>query len=369
MDLQQDDWTHPPQIIQWDCTGKCNLRCRHCRASNLNQQLSDLSFEQAVTLLRQADELAPGAALALAGGEPLMRRDLRELLEYIRSNLSLSVELLTNATLITPSNVSWLSETVSGFNVSMEGASASVHDAVRGAGSFDRTLSALRLLVEKDVPVAVRMTFFDQEEDEVERLIRLVYDVGVRVFNFRYVVPVGEAMGRAVDPRQYRRLSQRIWELGETLGMRIGFSDPFPELFVNEARKKEIEEDERLSTGVAVTGCSIAFTLLYINPQGIVQLCPYFPVIVDDAKLKSLSDIWFGNEKLSLFRYSRTFLNGQCGDCRNRFSCGGCRGAAYAMGDYLGEDPRCWMKLLDEEAPSVETATCGVGSCCTASAR
>jgi len=347
--LIQDKWTHPPQIIQWDCTGKCNLKCRHCRASNLDQHAKDLSFEQAVHLLNQADELAPGAALALAGGEPLARLDLMDILEHIRNNLSLSVELLTNATMITTKNVSRLSEMVNGFNVSMEGASADVHDMIRGKGSFDRTTAALRLLVKEDVPLAVRMTFFEQEEDEVERLLRFIHALGVRVFNFRYVVPVGEAMGKATDPRQYQRLSERIWDLGQSLDMQIGFSDPFPELFVNEARKKEIAADERLSTGVAVTGCSIAFTLLYINPQGIVQLCPYFPVVVDDAKQKSLSSIWYQNEKFSLFRYSRTFLKGQCGDCKNRFSCGGCRGAAYAMGDYLGEDPRCWMKLLEEE--------------------
>jgi radical SAM protein with 4Fe4S-binding SPASM domain len=354
----QDEWTHPPQIIQWDCTSKCNLKCRHCRASNLDHNAKDLSFEQAVTLLNQVDDLAPGAALALAGGEPLERRDLKEILEHIRTNLSLSVELLTNATLITPMNISWLSEMVRGFNISMEGSSSDVHDAIRGKGSFDRTISALRLLVKKDVPLAVRMTFFEQEEDEVERLLRFIHDLGVRVFNFRYVVPVGEAMGKAVDPRQYQRLSQRIWGLGQSLDMQIGFSDPFPELFVNEARKKEIEDDKRLSTGVAVTGCSIAFTLLYINPQGIVQLCPYFPVIADDAKQKSLSEIWYRNEKLSLFRYSRTFLKGQCGDCKNRFSCGGCRGAAYAMGDYLGEDPRCWMKLLEKKSANCRPTGC-----------
>ena len=336
-------WGHPPQIIQWDSTARCNLSCRHCRASNLDRATRDLTHEQSIDMLRQADELAPNAALAMAGGEPLVRKDLRQLLEFIRTNLSLSVELLTNATLINEKNINWLTELVHGFNVSMEGASADIHDSVRGKGAFDRTLSAVDLLVKYGVPLAVRMTYFGQGEGEVERLMRMLHSRGVDTFNFRYVVPVGNATGTDLDPIQHERLSHYIWDLGQELGMTIGFSDPFPELLVNPKRREEIESDERLADGVAVTGCSVAFSLLYINPQGIVQFCPYFPVEVDDIKKKPLKDIWYHNEKFELFRYSRSMLAGRCGDCRYKFACGGCRGAAFATSDYLGEDPRCWM--------------------------
>jgi len=342
---EQKFWNHPPQIIQWDTTSLCNLNCRHCRASNLDQTTHALSYDQAINMLRQADELAPGAALAMAGGEPLMRADLRQVLDYINGKLTLSVELLTNATLIDDSNIEWLTELVHGFNVSMEGASANIHDQIRGDGSFKRTLSALDLLVKHDVSLAVRMTYFGQEEDEVERLLRLIHAHGVKNFNFRYVVPVGNACGASINPLQHERLSRFLWDLGQHLQMTIGFSDPFPELLVNPNRRQEVEGNDKLHSGVAVTGCSVAFSLLYINPQGMVQFCPYFPVEVESVLDKPLTDIWYDNEKFNLFRYSRTFLKGRCGSCEYKHACGGCRGAAYALGDYLGEDPRCWMNL------------------------
>jgi len=50
--------------------------------------------------------------------------------------------------------------------------------------------------------------------------------------------------------------------LGKELGMKVGFSDPFPELLVSNQRRNEVESDQRLSTGVAITGCSVAFSLL-----------------------------------------------------------------------------------------------------------
>jgi AdoMet-dependent heme synthase len=338
------NWVHPPKIIQWDTTSNCNLNCKHCRASNLDRVAEDLTFDESILMLDEINKLAPNASLAMAGGEPLMRKDIHQILSYIRKNLSLSVELLTNATLIDENNIPWLAELVDGFNISMEGATAEVHDAIRGKGAFDRTIKAVDLLVKEKVPLAVRMTYFGQGEEEVEHLIRLVYSHGVDSFNFRYVVPVGNASGTKVDPIQHERLSIFIWDLCKSLNMTIGFSDPFPELLTSKIRKDEIEGNQKLSSGEAVTGCSVAFSLLYINPQGMVQFCPYFPVEIESIKNKAISDIWFKNEKFNLFRHSRSFLTGRCGECKYKFACGGCRGAAYAMGDYLGEDPRCWRE-------------------------
>jgi radical SAM protein with 4Fe4S-binding SPASM domain len=337
-------WQHPPRIVQMDITSQCNLACKHCRASVLDKTTADLTFQQVVSLLDQIHSFSPHAAFAMAGGEPLMRADLKEILFHIKDDLHGNhVELLTNATLITSKNVDWLLKTVRGFNVSMEGATPEIHDSIRGRGSFEKTVQALNLLVENDATVAVRMTYFHQGEDEPEALMRFVNSIGVKIFNFRYLVPVGRATNRMVDADQYRRLCERIWDVGEELNMRVGYSDPFPEMFVNKVRQREIEIDSDLMQGISVTGCSIAFTLLYINPQGIVQLCPYFPIFVADATKESVEKIWFENELLENFRHSRSALAGKCGTCKYKFACGGCRGAAFATGDFLGEDPRCWQ--------------------------
>ena len=272
-----------------------------------------------------------------------MRPDLENVLKYIKDNLDgMDVELLTNATLIDEHNIGWLLKNVRGFNVSMEGASANVHDNIRGKGAFNKTVEALKLLVKNNANIAVRMTYFGQGEDEPEKLMRFIHDLGIKMFNFRYLVPVGRASNVSVDADQYRRLSEKIWEIGEELDLKVGFSDPFPEIFVNKNRQNEIDTDHDLMNGISVTGCSIAFTLLYINPEGIVQLCPYLPIDVADTRKDEIERIWFDNEMFKHFRYTRSLLSGKCGDCNYKFACGGCRGAAYATGGFLGEDPRCW---------------------------
>jgi len=307
----------------------------------------DLTLEEAIRMFRELNELAPQATLALAGGEPTMRKDLRNILEFIKENTTISVEMLTNATLINKNNIDWLCDLVEGFNISMEGSTAEIHDAIRGQGAYKRTIAAVDMLVEKGVPISIRMTYCGQGENEVKKLMHTIYDHGVKSFNFRYVVPVGNASGALISAEQHEKIAKLVWIWGKELNMTVGYSDPFPELLVNDERRKEIEANDKLASGYAVTGCSVAFSLLYINPNGIVQFCPYFPVVVDDLKKTPVKEIWYHNEKFNLFRQSRAFLRGECGSCKYKFACGGCRGAAYASGDYLGSDPRCWRKNIN----------------------
>lgn len=336
-------WKVPPELCQWDITSNCNLKCTHCRATASWKKEKELLFPQVLAILEQLVFMAPDVIIAFAGGEPLARKDLQEILEWLKSReSSVRVALLSNGTLINKSNISWISWLVDEFNISLEGASAEVNDSVRGRDSFSKALNGISLLVNRDIPTTVRMTFFHQEEKEVESLMRFLPEVGVRSFNFRYVVPVGRAQGTKVSALQYERLCKTISQLGKELSIRIGFSDPFPEILLDENLQREIKSDKEIMSGRAVSGCSAAFNLLYIDPQGIVKVCPYFPVVCDDAKLKPLADIWSKNEVLQSMRNARNVISGKCGKCEYKFACGGCRGAALAAGDFLGGDSRCW---------------------------
>ena len=285
----------------------------------------------------------------MAGGEPLLRQDLKEILVWLKGKTELVwVGLLTNATLISQDNISWLKELVDGFNIGLEGASEEINDLIRGEKSFRNALKGISILVRCGAQVTIRMTYFPEfhQEKDVEDLMKFLPEIGVRSFNFRYIVPVGRAENsNRIDREQYKRLCERIWALGSELNLEIGFSDPFPELLINEVRKREIEEDKGLKVGEAVTGCSMGFSLLYIDPQGIVKACPYFPLECGDARTTSLEEIWFKSKTLEKIRWMRGCLRGKCGQCEYKFACGGCRGAAWAHGDFLGADPRCWKAI------------------------
>lgn len=339
------NWKIPPRLCQWDITPNCNLRCAHCRATASWKKERELPFNAVIVILEQLISFAPDVFLAFAGGEPLARKDLKEIIGWLKHREKpVGVALLSNGTLINVDNIDWLAGLVDEFNISLEGASAKINDTVRGQGAFQKALKGISLLTGRGVPTTIRMTFFRQEEKEVEALMRFLPEIGVNSFNFRYVVPVGRAQGFKVSASQHERLCQTIWQLGEELGLRVGFSDPFPEILLNEKLQAEIKNDKELMSGKAITGCSMAFSLLYLDPQGIVRACPYFPAVCDDAKSKPLAEIWFNNKLLQALRTVKGALRGKCGKCEYKFACGGCRGVALITGDFLGEDSRCWKK-------------------------
>lgn len=336
-------WNIVPRLCQWDITHKCNLDCIHCRALGLRRGSEDLFLTQIKTILKSLFEFSPKVHMALAGGEPLARPDLREILEFIKKiNSETRVELLTNGTLICSENIGWLSENIRGFNVSLEGARPEINDPVRGKGAFKKTLCGIKILAERNLLVCVRMTYLHQGENEIYRLMRFLPETGVRRFNLRYVVPVGSARGISISSKQYGRISRNVYALGKELGLIVGFSDPFPELLVNSSRADVVRADRQMMCGEKVGGCSMAFDLLYIDPNGIVRACPYFPKFCGDAKSESLRKIWMESQMLEVLRKIRSCLSGACGSCEFKFACGGCRGAAYASRDILGADPRCW---------------------------
>lgn len=336
-------WKFPPEICQWDITAKCNLKCPYCRATESWDKSEDLDFSVVISILKELFSFAPNIYLAFAGGEPLARNDLKDIMSWVRDNSpSVKIELLSNGTLINGNNIFWLKELVDGFNISLDGGTKETNDAIRGKGSFGKTLRGIFFLTGNNLKVAVRMTFFHQAEKEVQSLMKLLPEIGVDFFNFRYVVPVGRARATDISFSQYQRLSEEIIALGKELNITVGFSDPFPNILTDDSLRKSFEQNENLKIGKAVTGCSIGFSLLYLDPQGIVKACPYLPVRCADAKKVSLKQIWFENEALEKLRRIRSCLEGKCGKCEYKFACGGCRGAAFANGNFLGEDPRCW---------------------------
>jgi radical SAM protein with 4Fe4S-binding SPASM domain len=83
-------------------------------------------------------------ALTISGGEPMLHPSFEPLLRHAARHFRTS--LLTNGTLIEPKLIPLLTECCQGIQISLDGATAEHHDAIRGRGSFERTMSAIRLL-------------------------------------------------------------------------------------------------------------------------------------------------------------------------------------------------------------------------------
>lgn len=136
--------TGPTGII-WDITYACPLRCTHCYSESGRRPARQLSHDD---LLRVTDAIiSVGTGMVtLAGGEPLVVPSLFDVIDRFREG-GVQVVVYTGGWSLRPETAMTLLTKCMQVNVSVDGATAEVHDRIRGrAGSFDRAMAAMRLL-------------------------------------------------------------------------------------------------------------------------------------------------------------------------------------------------------------------------------
>jgi MoaA/NifB/PqqE/SkfB family radical SAM enzyme len=157
-------------------TYNCNLRCKMCPFWKRPSADSSLAREKAI--LRQI--YGSGACgVAFEGGEPLLRKDLVEILAFSRS-LPLHTSLITNGTLL-ESKIDEIAPYINGVvYVSLDGLEKT-HDAIRGVdGSFRKTLGGINAAKEK-VPITINTTAMAENVDEIESLVELTKKLGTKI--------------------------------------------------------------------------------------------------------------------------------------------------------------------------------------------
>ncbi|OLF14748.1 radical SAM protein [Actinophytocola xanthii] len=136
-----------PDYIVWDITYACPLRCEHCYSESGRRPTRQLDHDEILRVADRIIELAP-AAVGMAGGEALVVRGVFDIIERIM-DAGIEVLLYTGGWPLRPHMMADLLRLRPRVHVSVDGATAAVHDRIRGrAGSFDRAMAALRLLDE-----------------------------------------------------------------------------------------------------------------------------------------------------------------------------------------------------------------------------
>lgn len=143
-----------PPFIVWDITYACPLRCSHCYSESGRRSSRQLAGPD---LMRVTDALAEAApvGVVLAGGEPFMVRDLAAVVRRL-SAAGIQVTLYTGGWGLSAARAESVMDGLTRVVVSLDGASAGVHDRIRGrTGSFAQALGALAHL---DGLIAARRT-------------------------------------------------------------------------------------------------------------------------------------------------------------------------------------------------------------------
>jgi Fe-coproporphyrin III synthase len=331
-----------PLDLHWEVTNRCNLFCMHCYNRCSTQACEpDLDQIRSVVSELQSTKLRN---IVISGGEPLMRRDIKTIFEQVRPLTSVTT-LSTNGTLITDTNSRWFPDLVDVANLSLDVGSKEGYEQFRGKkGSFDKCLQGLRILLKREIPVAIQTTISRFNIDRLEELANLILAEGAT----SWIVRLPVASGRAVDNRDYFlsweelvRKEPYIMDIRErylpefgTLNIGVNFAWTYKDLY----RSAE-NEDKTIS-------CAAGTVLALLKADGRMAPCPLF------ADTNFNSDAVWNNSFLEQWRsaacmqamrsikLSQIPLCYHCADYGNICSTG-CRAKSCLNGNLFSPDPDC----------------------------
>jgi radical SAM protein len=342
------DFHRAPRRIYWEITRACSLACRHCRAeASPSADPDELSPAAGRRLLERLAAFGGGESgeplphVILTGGDPLERTDLWELIAYAQS-LGLGVSVSPSATpRLTPDVIRRFKEAgVAAISLSIDGASAATHDAMRGVpGCFDRTMAAGRAAAESKLMVQVNTLVAVETVSELEAVYEVARSLEVARWSLFFLVTVGRGtVLQAISAAETERVLQWAADRPRGPGSPIVTTTEAPHF-----RRIVLEKKKLPLVGNARAGFGIrdGNGVMFISHTGDVSPSGFLPLSAGNVQSDDPVALYRGSELFDSLRHTDAF-GGRCGVCEYHGVCGGSRARAWAdSGDPLAEDPLC----------------------------
>ncbi len=357
-----------PLLVFWETTKACKLACKHCRASAiLNPLPGELDTEEGKKLIDDVARFGqPSPILVFTGGDPLMRKDIWELVDYATER-KIRVALAPAVTDILESSLDEIESRGISVSISLDGSRPEIHDNIRGiSGHFRRTVNILKQMVERGIRVQVNTAVMRDNARDLADIAKLLNDIGIRTWEVFYLIPVGRAQKELdLTPQEWEDVSNFLYDVSKygivvrttegPMFRRIALTRIILESRGIDYRKffklgklydylhnrlKELLGEPRTRPMVATTGTRDGKGIIFIAYDGTVYPSGFMPYPLGNVRTKSLVEIYRTHPVLRKIRSAE--FKGRCGICEFRDICGGSRARAYTLkADPLGEDPAC----------------------------
>jgi mycofactocin radical SAM maturase len=321
-----------PICLTWELTYACNLACVHCLSSSGRRDPRELTTGEAKAVL---DELRRMQVfyVNLGGGEPMIRRDFFELVEYAVAH-RIGVKFSTNGTYLDDAAARRLAAMdYLDVQISLDGVDEATNDHVRGVGSYAAARRAMdRLVTAGFGPFKISVVVTRHNVDQLDAFKVLADDYGAQLRITRL-----RPSGRGVDSwpelhptnQQQRQIYRWLLAHGDAVLTGDSFfhlnalGEPLPGLNL----------------------CGAGRVVCLIDPVGDVYACPF--VIHDRFRAGSVRDpggftaVWRDSVLFGELRSPQSA--GACASCGSYDACrGGCMAAKFFTGLPLdGPDPEC----------------------------
>ena len=343
-------------MVTWRCTRRCVGNCLYCSYTPpVAPEEAEVNTRMGYKIVDEVYEFgAPW--FGISGGEPLVREDIFDIIEYARRT-GFEVSLITSGFAFDESRLNNLTRNEVHTAVSIDG-NREANDIIRGKGSYEKALFAMRKLSENGILDCIVTTMTKYNIKDLEHSAKLAAEYGARMLVYHNLVPVGRAgtnmPNLAPSAEEYEVALNQLYDLQLKYSGKLNLNVYAPHYARIVRQRNPANYWDWFDKGF-LGRCSLGSNYMGITENGDYRACGFHEGFrVGNIKEKKLSVAWDELQNSNLYKKIRDKKNikGKCGVCEYREICGGCRTRAeYYTGDLYESDPACAYipKLMQEK--------------------
>jgi len=357
------------------------LACKHCRAKAIRKRNpNELKTDEAYNVVDQIAEFGkPYPLVVFTGGDPLMRDDIFDIVEYATSKGMRTAIAFSGTKLATKEKLERLMDSgISRIAISLDGSNARIHDYFRGiSGTFETSLEILEMAREMGISRQINTTVTKFNINDLPNIARLGIENEITLWDVFFLVPTGRAKKNFMpDASEFEDILNWLYDLSQRTSLNVKSSAATHLRRVEYMRDsgiydmscgdiyhrlidsiRDFPKAERKDIVAGAHGRSMARDgikrmmgitdgrgMFFISHIGEVYPSGFLPLVAGNVRERSLREIYM-ESRIFIDLKNPDNLKGKCGRCEFRYLCGGSRARAYALtGDYLAPEPNCIYK-------------------------
>jgi MoaA/NifB/PqqE/SkfB family radical SAM enzyme len=344
---------HP--AVMWELTRACDLHCSNCTIGATELRgANELSTYEAYKTIDQIAELAPREFI-LTGGDPLERDDVAQVVNYARRRGLDPAFVASPSSQLTGAAIERLVRNgLTRIIFSIDGSTPEVHQSIRGGGTFEKVLRAIRIAEVVGLKIEINTLITRRNVDDLNAIADLIRPMRIVRWNLYFLVPtlavsrpemltaaqaedvfgvIDRMRGkesfavRVVEAPHYRR-----YRMQRDLDARLENADVWPDF---------AGYDNRDGGDLMDAALDGARGFVFISHAADVRASEFLPLSAGSLRYRPLDAIYRGSDLFVALRDPNN-LQGRCGRCEFRHICGGSRARAWSVdGNVFGDDPLC----------------------------
>ncbi len=269
-----------PGMINVALTDICNAKCEHCSFFSAMDKPSEkvLTTEQLKIVLKSCQDFGI-SIINFVGGEPLLRKDLFEILVSVDKEKSSSC-LYTNGWFLQEKALALKKAGLMMVIVSLDGTTAERHDSFRKLpGLFNKALAGLKECQRRGMLTAISTTVTQNDivDGNFEQMILFATQLKVNELIVFDTMPIGMYSHRE-DLKKNKIDKHALFELVDKYNKGKGY----PGIFCYAHFRDQ-----------STFGCSAGRNYFYVSPYGEMHPCDFTAKPIGNLTQEPVANLWF----------------------------------------------------------------------------